>query len=1401
MAFDYSKNVKGKDEAAEALKLRQQAETSIKQSKKAEEAKKSAQTTTNKTVKPAQPTLLGKISKYLSKEERQKRQSELNKQFLGEKVATQVSKIDKTEPTKSDALLYGALKSSDITGIVERILPELDKQRGEIALKKFPVQGTIGQIGGYISPSSTGTKIVAPLIKPLEKASGNLLARTAEGALIGGGIGLSESALPVLKGEITPQQAGKNVLENVATGAVFDVGIGLIGKLAKPIADKMLSGKALTEAEKIVVSKTAKVPVSEVDTLIDQTVSAIKPSKLKAVAEDMEAPIVKPIVEAPQGVQTRVNVVPEVSMSKQQTIVKPLIEQAEAIPEQTVYRGYAISDNATERNLSKMLNPMELIGQTKQEVDLLPLEYYSTSKDAATAYANRDAMIVESIMKRTGKTKNEAIKSFEITYGKKPVLEGVVKEHKINPKKVLDFSDLGEKPTYNEIIEAILKAEGSPVPKYTKGENVNTPKWERWNQIENEIMSNMPSEDNIPIYMLMKSKGTNDTSGRNFVNWLKENGYDAVKYSEDNTQHYAVLTEPSIEKEIVKPLSYQDVVKPIKIDTGENLALQKAKGSIAESALPVKEIPSEIKVKLGEPDTKVAKVLTEMPTKKGIPFKEKLAKVYQETVSSDLPLERIGRANDKVTNLTSTLRKVGGSVDYNLETALTDIEGNEVGQSLFSIFKDVPKENKEDLFTYALHKHNLARYELGKPVLGETIDTNVSQQRLTELSTNPQLEAKVKEMNQYINGLMDNWALKSGLVNEDTLAQLRQMYPDYVPTYRNKDVTKPMIVGGTKGSVSNVIKKATGGSSDILPLDQQIAMLTNKVIRASRKNELYNSLYDTFESNPEFAERWFKPITKEGTDLTEGIDGIVDNFEEPIKKVGDTYELSFFRNGEKVKAEISKDLYDAIKPLSEVTGIENVAALVKKYGTNPFKSLITTYNPIFVVRNIMRDIPTAFIYSKDAVEWSKQMPIALKEIVSNGDAWKEYRALGGTRSGIFSYDKPTKIAFKGGNDNLAVKGAKGVLNGVETLNNVTETLPRFAEYLATVKKGGGTYESKLKGIMRASEITTDFSRSGKVTKTVDAFVPYLNPSVQGIDKFVRQVTERPLQTALKGGLTITVPTLILDQINKDDRAYQEMTEREKNQYYLIPDGEGKYTRIPKSREVGVVFSSLFDWIARRSRGEEVKPSEIASTIKENFTPVNIVENNLFAPLIKSIQQIKDPERDVKNYAGISIVPTGLKYYEPKEQYDAYTSEVGKQIGQIAGISPKVVDYLIRSYSGVLGQTLMPKISATQRGVLESAFKTDPVFKSGNVNDFYEELDKQTKELAKQKRDNPDRVDTALSKTVKMLNKTSRELSELRKEQKSIDQSNKNDEVKKKKIRDLQIQMNNITREALLKGGR
>lgn len=815
---------------------------------------------------------------------------------------------------------------------------------------------------------------------------------------------------------------------------------------------------------------------------------------------------------------------------------------------------------------------------------------------------------------------------------------------------------------------------------------------------------------------------------------------------------------------------------------------QFAEGEIPEFTVGKLDVPGEVKPEL--PETKSI-VLTELPKKPKVKIKDTLERVYQETVSKNAPFESIARKTgvEDISAKAGNLNRTTGTIDYNISKAQSNMEGQDVGLSMQDIFKDVPEANKQDLFDYMLNKHNIDRIQEGKPVFGDIASDAASSQKVASYeATNPEFIDVQKNVNNYFDNLMNEWAVKSGLISEDTARMLKDKYPDYVPTYRAVDIDRSM-GGGSGNFVSNILKKAKGSERAILPLDQQMAMLTDRTIRNARKNEIMLSLDDVFTNNPEAISHYVKSIDDVPAKTVDDIIDIGKELEKEVVRQGDDFVVTYYKNGQPKKMTVNKTLYEAMRTM-EQDGLDKVLNVIRKSATNPFKALITQYNPLFAVRNIMRDVPTALIYSNDTANLIKNVPKATQEMLTNGPLWKQYQAMGGTRSGLFNYEKGVKINYNGGKLTPG-QAIKSGVDKIEAFNNFTETLPRFAEFVSTMEKTNNLALA----VMRAAEITTDFSRFGKQTKRADAVVPYLNASVQGLDKFARQLRDRPLQTIGKGGLVITVPTLILDQVNKNNEAYNNMTARERNQYYHIPREDGTFWRIPRSREVGALLGSTFEWLSRASRGQEVTAEEIMNVAKENFTPVNGFDSNILKPAANFWKIATGSDPDAKNFFGSKIVPSKLQKYSPSQQFDEQTTSVSKALGEYFNVSPKAFDYLFDSYLGVIADVGMPYLTNAEvdwKEPFERGFIADPVFKSDQLNQFYNLLNDVTEKSndANREFNIPSKLVTPLEQEKSILNKVSRQLSELRKQQNELNLQGKEDAA-----REIRAEMNAIASKA------
>lgn len=783
--------------------------------------------------------------------------------------------------------------------------------------------------------------------------------------------------------------------------------------------------------------------------------------------------------------------------------------------------------------------------------------------------------------------------------------------------------------------------------------------------------------------------------------------------------------------------------------------------------------------------------------KDGSGFKESLKKFYSKTVNSQQPIFDVGKeANSDVGKLASNTKNVSGIVDYNLLKGLVDKNGNKVGESLKDVVEAIPKGKEQDFWTYMSQRHNIDRAREGKPVQANyTPDMSTKAVQIAE-QNNPEYKAIGDKITNWIDNFMKTWGVDTGIVNKDLYDNLRQTYKNYFPTQRDFSQLEDAIPEGVRQKFVDQrtpIKKATGSERDIIDPVENIMNLVNRTIRTAKYNEVGQSLLDAVRKNPEKMMQYAEVI--------EPKDGMFSNKDNVI---------SVLENGKPTYLQINnKMLLDAMNGLPKTIGKIPVLDPLM----NGFKGLITQKNPIFALRNIFRDIPTSYVYGSEnnPIKFGKDLLGAGKDILTNSPNFQRYQAVGGGGANFFNSGDVTKAASELIGNGSKIKNAiTKPIEAIEKFNNITETAPRLAEFNRVYNQTGDVN----KALFAANDVSVNFSRSGNITKNVDKVVPYLNAGVQGLDKFFRGFKDPKVavSTLVKSGVALSTPEIATYLINKDNPNYQELDNRTKDTYFLIPNlsnidenGNAKtFIKIPKSRELGVLFSSLLERILRATNGEENAFKGYGNAIATSFAPANPIDSNFIAPATWNIATNKD-------FANRSIVPQGMltDNRSPYLQYDEKTSELAKwfanlvkdipmpkTLKDIVG-SPKRIDYLIKSYTGVIGQLGLPIVTngGSPLKSLTTQFVSDPVFSNQSTTDFYDKLDKLSREATDNNIVNkiPSKKLTTEEDMRNSMNAISSALSKATKQINLLQASS--DPNKDEKIREIKIQVLRLTQQA------
>ena len=800
-------------------------------------------------------------------------------------------------------------------------------------------------------------------------------------------------------------------------------------------------------------------------------------------------------------------------------------------------------------------------------------------------------------------------------------------------------------------------------------------------------------------------------------------------------------------------------------------------------------------------------------------------KFYRYAVSGQEGLEKLAKASGdtRVDDYAQGVRNAKSTVTNIFNNGMFDSVGKKVDKKSYkSLIDAIPKKDREAFNTYAQHLHNIDRVREGVPVFKQ-YSAEQSQQIVDDLlKQHPEFADYTKNINEWWNKFVKTWLLDTGRITKESYEAMLKKYPNYIPTYRDP---KKRGMGSlpNRANVGSGIKKATGGTSDVLPLEDNFLAQIDRIVTSTRKNDLYAALIDTLKKNPEKLKSYGvltenKEVLKD-TSLDELLTAIE---EEGLKKVKDgTYMVTAYVDGKPVSAYVNESIMEALKLLDNAYGAKEwrfVSEIGRKF-TNPVKAGITGYNPLFILANMSRDFPTYFIQSQHGVIKNfTGLGKAIGGMIKNNDLFQTYKAIGGKHGGYYAQGKGFEEA-------LNEKGLKAIWSKFEKfmsfLGEGVETLPRFAEFVNSVEKYGDSKDGLMRALKDAGEVTVNFSRSAPITKTIDGWVLYLNAAVQGLDKFGRSVKNAPLKTLGKSAAVVTLPYVALMAANWDNPHYQDLTERIKQNYFCIPnilgekDSEGNcmtFIKLPVNREYGALLGSSLDVMYGLVNGQtwEEATKGYKETLATNFAPPSM-EDNIFG----AFKDIKEN----KNYAGNKIVPTSLEEVDAKYQQDVKTSGAAKTIArgtnavsENLGInlgetitSPMKVDYLIDQYGGYIGSVVQGATGSNVDSVgtalgggfvdpFKQRFSADARYSSGVVSDFYDAKDKNYTERQNAKIEGDTWSEAAAKDRV--YNDIADQLSESTKKEKEIlGDKSLTKQQKNEKIKELRTERNEIARSA------
>ena len=714
-----------------------------------------------------------------------------------------------------------------------------------------------------------------------------------------------------------------------------------------------------------------------------------------------------------------------------------------------------------------------------------------------------------------------------------------------------------------------------------------------------------------------------------------------------------------------------------------------------------------------------------------------------------------------------------------LREGMTDKNGDIVGKSFIDCLSGISEKQLGLFSNYLVLKHSLDWLSPTDGSAAKRVFADETLQDVDEIKKQianaekrfPNFKEAAKNIYEYQNNLIKYWCVDMGGMSESLFKALQKRYPHYVPFYRA--VNKK---GGIKRTFANQrtpINRAKGSGEAIINVLESIMYNTEKFVKFGTRNRVMQNLADYADNVKGFGNFMEKvppnkiphvvDISAKIDKLKDVMSGLNDSdfgslsealdyvFGESITSytpvaIAGKQIVTVLRNGKFEYYQIhDKALFDAVanmtpKQLGTFTKLSRKILM-------PTNLLITQFNYLFASKNVIRDFQTGYAHTQaynTLAEYTAGYFRALGHIWKNSPEYKEYKAVGGGHMSNFSgcVDQLQKALHdieqkdKGLARRMAYSIIHHPIESIVSLNEVMETIPRLAEYEGMIKNGADRQASSF----AAADITVNFNRSGEIGREFNSTFRFSNAAIQGIDKEMRTFTTGGKKNILKHIMryvaSAILTTALIEAWNRKDKdsrkAWDNLANYQKNNFYCLYIGNGNFFKLPKAREVSILNTLIersIDYAFGNKDAFYQFGEYLGNTILPGYIPTTLNAKEALHDILgeTALSGIADVAFN-EDFKGSPIVSRSLENEAPKNQYNNKTSWLAYSLGQLMNISPMMADHLIDTYTAVFGK-INRSIGVKDSKQIDKSlgfkntFITDSAYSTDTFNYMYDRRDK------------------------------------------------------------------------------
>ena len=365
-------------------------------------------------------------------------------------------------------------------------------------------------------------------------------------------------------------------------------------------------------------------------------------------------------------------------------------------------------------------------------------------------------------------------------------------------------------------------------------------------------------------------------------------------------------------------------------------------------------------------------------------------------------------------------------------------------------------------------------------------------------------------------------------------------------------------------------------------------------------------------------------------------------------------------------------------------------------------------NPEFTLKAGLRDQLQAFIQNPFAVTPFLTTLEGLAAISRKDAAIRRWITFGGANSSLLSLDKTElgkelrdRIRKPASEDLLTMNfwwnQALTPIRAMQTFSLLMENATRVGRFIKAEKEG----LSKETAALQSRDIALDFSRMGADIRAYNMITNWIGASINGIDRFHTAFTRDPVGTSVKTFAAITLPSLLLWFVNKDQEWYKDLPAWRKSMFWNINTGlkdeagEPIIFAYPMPHQFGTLFGSLP--VAMLEEAEKTDPDVVKEIGEGLLQTYNI-------PLLPSaVTPLVEIGLNHNFYTDSAIVSSSQERLLPEYRYSPYTTSTAKQAAKVlnsfaAGTrageryrTPIAIEHMVRGYAGSIGTELLRQL--------------------------------------------------------------------------------------------------------------